>query len=665
MSELRWKLADEEQDGQSALFGVDGLTGPERGTGRLSGLEFLPVVAKKILNPVPAGSRMPFRWTINVYRGCSHACIYCLAGETPILKADGRTKPLSQVRVGDRVYGTKREGSYRRYKPSEVVAHWSTMKSAYRVRLADGTELITSGDHRFLTERGWKHVTGSTHGPDRRAHLTTNNELLGVGRLAQPPKIDDDYRQGYITGMIRGDANLATYHYQRAGRRHGTVHRFRLALADAEPLNRTRDFLEQAGVSTTTFSFCAATETRRAITAIRTSSAAGVDRIRELTAWPAEPTRQWQLGYLAGIFDAEGSCGQGVLRIANSDDRIIQATASALERFGFRFQIEAPRANGVRCIRVLGGLRERLRFFIATDVVTTRKRTIDNVAIKSDAPLRIVSVQDLGIDIPMYDITTSTGDFIADGVVSHNCFARPTHEYLGLGLGEDFDRKIVVKINAVEKLRAELADPRWGKDAVAMGTNTDPYQRCEGKYKLTRGVVEALSERANPFSILTKSALVLRDLDVIAEAAKRAPVTVNFSIGTLDERAWRASEPGTPHPRRRLEAMRQLAQAGIRTGALIAPVLPGISDRREQLGEVVDAVLAAGGTILGALPLHLRPGTREHYLGWLAGFDPALHARYLEAYQGRAYLKPAYGQWLARTIAELTTAAGPSRTGVR
>jgi DNA repair photolyase len=128
------------------------------------------------------------------------------------------------------------------------------------------------------------------------------------------------------------------------------------------------------------------------------------------------------------------------------------------------------------------------------------------------------------------------------------CFARPTHEHLGLGLGEDFDRKIVVKINAVEGARAELANPRWTGEAVAMGTNTDPYQRCEGKYKLTRGVVEVLTERGNPFSILTKSPLVLRDLDLIEPAARQSEVTVNFSIGTLDEGVWRLTEPGTPHP---------------------------------------------------------------------------------------------------------------------
>jgi DNA repair photolyase len=232
------------------------------------------------------------------------------------------------------------------------------------------------------------------------------------------------------------------------------------------------------------------------------------------------------------------------------------------------------------------------------------------------------------------------------------CFARPTHEYLGLTLGEDFDRKIVVKINAVERLRTELANPTWTGEAVAMGTNTDPYQRCEGKYRLTRGVLEALSEHRNPFSILTKSALVLRDLDVLTAAAARTDVTVNFSIGTLDERVWRATEPGTPHPRRRVEAMRGLAAAGIRTAALIAPVLPGLSDRPEQLRETADAIRDAGGQIIGVLPLHLRPGVREHFLAWLAEFDPVLHAGYLRRYAHGSYAPKEYAARLRARIGE-------------
>ena len=607
MAELRWRLADDDGD-QLPLLAVDELTRPVYGSGRMSGLEFLHVAAKRILNPVPASSRMPFRWTINVYRGCSHACVYCLAGDTPILMADGRTKPLADMQVGDRVYGTEPRGSHRHYVPTEVLAHWRTCKPAYRVTLEDETTIVASGDHRLLTSHGWVRVAAKDH-QQQLGYLQADDELIGVGHLTDSPHDDPEYRCGYLTGMIRS---------------------VRLPLVDQEPLDRIRGYL--SGFVTTT--------------------------VQQLICVPEQPTIQWRKGFLAAVFDAEGSYRGGVLRIANEDPTIIDQTAASLTALGFRKVVESRRRNGIRSLRVAGGLREHLRFFLMTDPATTRKRAIDNVTLPSDVRLRVVSVEPLDVEIPMYDITTGTGDFIADGVVSHNCFARPTHEYLGLNLGEDFDRKIVVKINAVERVRAELAAPTWSGEPIAMGTNTDPYQRCEAKYRITRGVLEALTARANPFSILTKSPLVIRDVDILAEAARRADVQVNLSIGTLDERVWRATEPGTPHPRRRVDAVRQLAEAGIRTGALIAPVVPGMSDHPDQLTEVAAEITRAGARVLGVLPLHLRPGTREHFLRWLAGHDRALHADYLRRYATSAYAPPRYAQ---RLQAIVTAAAASQR----
>jgi DNA repair photolyase len=249
------------------------------------------------------------------------------------------------------------------------------------------------------------------------------------------------------------------------------------------------------------------------------------------------------------------------------------------------------------------------------------------------------------------------------------CFARPSHEYLGLDIGADFERRLVVKVNAVERLRAELRSPRWAGDHIAMGTNTDPYQRCEGKYRLTRGVVGELGAAANPFSILTKSALVLRDLDVLTAAAARTDVRVNLSIGTLDERVWRATEPGTPHPQRRLDAVRQLNAAGIPTGVLVAPVLPGVSDSAEHLEEVVTACVGAGAVSVSAIYLHLRPGVREHFLGWLRPRSPALAADYERRYR-RAYLPDPEQKALAARVKTLVERAGarylpPARTRSR
>jgi DNA repair photolyase len=170
-----------------------------------------------------------------------------------------------------------------------------------------------------------------------------------------------------------------------------------------------------------------------------------------------------------------------------------------------------------------------------------------------------------------------------------------------------------------------------------MGTNTDPYQRCEGKYRLTRGIVEVLGAARNPFSILTKSTLILRDIDVLAEAARRTRVQTAFSVGTVDDEVWKLTEPGTPHPRRRLDALARLREAGIATGVLAAPILPGISDSPAQLDALARALVEAGVESATPIVLHLRPGVKEHYLGWLADARPDLLARHDEIYGRRSY----------------------------
>jgi len=236
------------------------------------------------------------------------------------------------------------------------------------------------------------------------------------------------------------------------------------------------------------------------------------------------------------------------------------------------------------------------------------------------------------------------------------CFARPTHEYLGLDAGEDFERRIVVKVNAVERLRAELAGRRWAGHPIAMGTNTDPYQRCEGKYHLTRGIVGVLAEAANPFSILTKSTLILRDLPLLADAARRTDVRASLSIGTLDEEIWRLTEPGTPHPRQRLQAVRRLNEAGIPCGVLIAPILPGLSDRVDQLEAVVRGCVEAGAVSISSVALHLRPGVREHFMAQLAKSHPHLVGEYERRYR-RAYLPAAEQEALATRVRQLVAQA--------
>jgi DNA repair photolyase len=612
---------------------------------------FYEVRARSILNRVPERSRMPFRWTINPYRGCSHACVYCLSGDTAILMADGRTKRLGDITVGEEICGTVREGVYRRFTTTSVLDKWSSIKSAYVVTLADGTELVASEDHRFLTGRGWKHVTGTEQGRYRRPYLTTANKLLGPGGCVAPPRLDDDYRRGYLCGVIRGDGHVGSYLYERPGRMHGHVHRFRLAMADGEALERARGYLADLGVGTSAFQFAAASGTRRAIGAIRTQARPNVAQIRELIRWPASHDLSWSLGFLAGIFDAEGSCSEHAIRIANTDPEILGWTRTCLDRLGFDYAEErTERGNNLTYIRVRGGLPERMRFFLRTDPAITRKRTIDGIALKTDAELGVRSIRRMGMVMRMYDIATGTGDFIANGVVSHNCFARPTHRYLDFDAGRDFEREIVVKVNAPELLRAELARSSWKREHVAMGTNTDPYQWVEGRYRLMSGIWEALRDAANPCSVLTKSPLLLRDIGLMLEIAERTSISACLSIPTLDEQAWRATEPHTPNPRARLAAVAELNRAGIPTGVLIAPLMPGINDSPEQLEPLLAGAAEAGATTIGGVALHLRGEVRELFMDWLRANRPELLTRYEELYRAGAYASRAERERLAGLV---------------
>jgi DNA repair photolyase len=218
------------------------------------------------------------------------------------------------------------------------------------------------------------------------------------------------------------------------------------------------------------------------------------------------------------------------------------------------------------------------------------------------------------------------------------CFARPTHTYLDMDAGRDFEREIVVKVNVPEVLRVELRRPSWRGEHIAMGTNTDPYQWVEGRYRLMRGIWEVLRDAANPCSVLTKSPLLLRDLPLLKEVAARTSVSANLSIPTIDERAWRATEPHTPHPRARMEAVAELNRNGIPTGILVAPLMPGINDDPQQVETILTAAAEAGATGIGGIGLHLRGEVRGIFLEWLRSYRPDLVEHYEELYARGAYL---------------------------
>jgi DNA repair photolyase len=216
----------------------------------------------------------------------------------------------------------------------------------------------------------------------------------------------------------------------------------------------------------------------------------------------------------------------------------------------------------------------------------------------------------------------------------HYCYARATHPYLGLNADEDFTTRIIVKANMPEVLRRELGRRSWTQERVAIGTATDAYQPCEGRYQLTRRCLEALRDAETSVSIVTKSTLILRDMELLTELAKGPGVTVYFTVTTLDEAVWRLIEPGTPPPHKRLEVLRRLSHAGVRCGVFLAPILPGITDGIESIDAVAAAAKEHGAASFGSAVLRLAPQVKEHYLGFVKTTFPELLARYERAYAG-------------------------------
>ncbi len=433
-------------------------------------MTFHEVRARSVLNRVPEAARLPFRWTINPDRGCTHACVYCLDGDTPILMSDGRHKPVADIRVGDTVIGTERTGRRRQYRPTDVHAHWSTSKPAVQIVLSDGATFVASPDHRFLTTRGWQPV----------AELTLADQFVGSSALRHLP-------------------------------RH------------------------------------------------------------------------------------------------------------------------------------------------------SRKRSVAGSTVTSEPGLRVVSIGPVGPEREMFDITTGTGDFVANGVVSHNCFARRTHSWLELDTGTGFDSEIVVKVNAPEVAARELNRASWSREHVALGTNTDPYQRAEGRYQLMPGIISALAGSGTPFSILTKGTLLRRDLPLLRAAAREVEVGLAVSIAIYDEQLHATLEPGTPSPRARLELVRAIRDAGFDCGVLLAPVLPYLTDSEAHLDKVVAQLASAGATSVTPIPLHLRPGAREWFMALLRRERPDLVDAYERAYRHGAYLGGSYGDSLAARLQPILARYGLDR----
>ena len=434
--------------------------------------EEAPNKVETVVMPEPARSIISrnnspdigFSQSINPYRGCEHACIYCADGDTQILMADGGNKLLADLQIGDDIVGTREVGSVRRYSKTSVVAHWSVIKPAYRVTLANGNQLVTGADHRFLGERGWRFVTPNNHGQ----HLSIEEKLMGPGLGRQ--------------------------------------------------------------------------------------------------------------------------------------ERIIGTPVSA------------------------------------------------------DARHAVVRIEPIGESMRLYDITTGTEDFIANGVISHNCYARPSHAYVGLSPGLDFETRIFYKTDAAKLLEKELAAPKYRCAPIMLGANTDPYQPSEKKLQVTRSILEVLLRCKHPVSITTKGALVARDVDLLAALARDGLARVMFSIPTLNPDLKRILEPRAASAAAKLKAMRVLADAGVEVGVLVAPIIPVLTEH--EIESVLEVAREAGASLAGYTILRLPWEVKDLFREWLAEHFPERAAHVMSqvrAMRGERDNDPDFGTRMHATgpVAEL------------
>jgi DNA repair photolyase len=443
---------------------------------------------------------------------------------------------------------------------------------------------------------------------------------MGFGAIASSRPVDDsgDYRRGYLCGLIRGDGHLKVHRYARPGRANGDQHQFRLAMADFQALDRAAAYLNGFGITTHRFLFLAETAVRRRMEAIRTHARASVAAIGKLIEYPHSPSGVWARGFIGGIFDAEGCFDGSALRIANTDRRIIETLRDGLRSLRFDSVVETSRPNApkpVHYVRVRGGLREHLRFIDHVDPSISRKRIIQNLSVKCAADLAIVEIEPLKRSQELFDITTGTGDFVANGVISHNCYARPSHQYLNLSAGLDFERRLFYKKDAAAHLREELNRKSYKCSPINLGANTDPYQPIERKLGVTRSILQVLAEARHPVTVVTKGALVTRDIDVLSRLAAEQLVKVFVSVTTLDDELKRRMEPRAASPGARLAAIGKLVAAGIPTGVMYAPVVPAINDH--ELEAVLEAAAAQGASTAGYVLLRLPGEVKDLFYEWL------------------------------------------------
>lgn len=550
-----------------------------------------------------------FRFSVNPYRGCEHGCVYCLEPRTPILHADMTWRPIGDVRVGDAIVGFDehcRPGETRKIRAA-IVEHvlWSRQPT---IRLASRhADVTTTAEHRWLQARNYRWSRTTDLEPGR---------MLRHLPVTTPEPEDDDYRAGYVAGLSLGDG---TFRYEpgwRSDKLGYPAAYWRVALADAEPLQRLVDYLSTFGVDAAIRPFAPSAIGRRPMQKVEVRSLQRLDVIHALLTSERE-SRSYRRGFLAGFFDAEGSNSDS-LRISQVDVSVLTRVARYARTLGFEFRLE-HRPGLASTIRLVGRMLDRMRFFAVVRPAIARKlRALFDREMNLDP--EPVEALEMGPVRDVVDIQTSTRTFFAAGLATHNCYARPSHEYLGWNAGLDFETRLLVKDDAPALLRQKLASKHWQPEVIALSGNTDCYQPVERRLKITRGVLEVLRDFRNPVGVITKSALVARDADLLGELAQHGAAHVRVSVTTLDAELARRMEPRAATPDRRLQAIARLAEAGVPVGVMIAPVIPGLNDA--EIPRILEAAARAGATTASWVLLRLASPLDELFTHWLARHYP-------------------------------------------
>lgn len=524
------------------------------------------------------GDRCNYPTRLDMYGcGCSHDCSYCLDPDTLILMYDGSSKKIKDLEIGDEIYGVEKESKYHKYVKSIVLNKWNVEKPSFEIVLENGTKLICSADHKWLSNRGWKYTIGEETGVNRRPFLTTNNNLLGFGLCLDTSiyKETDNYKKGYLFGIIKGDGHLKEYNYNYKRRKKDIQYHFRLALKKEEAIVRTKEYLSYFNIDTNYFEFkMTDKQTKDTINtkAIRTDSKENFNKIVDLIK-PIKNNSEFLRGFLAGFYDAEGSKNKDIKRVFNTDIELLNLFIAGLNLYNFKYKKETTRKTinnkQLYTIRIIGGISEFLRFLQITNPAIKSKFSFKDIHVKNINKLKVKSIKPYKDKQVLYDITTSTENFIANGIISHNCYAKSLLSFRKLWNSQN---PSVADINKIKRVIDKKIEPG---SCVRLGGMTDCFQPIEVYSETTYNTIKELNKKGIHYLIVTKSALVAEDKYIKVMDKHLAHIQISITT-TSDEKAKEYEKASLPSER--IKAIEKLQANGFDVQLRLSPFIPEYID---------------------------------------------------------------------------------------